>query len=234
MPRAREPHRKAQATAFAGMFLYGIAAALLGAILPLLSERLEIGLGRVGTLFLVLNACMLASSFAARLAAGPPRHEAAARGGAAGRGGGPPGGGRGGSYAQLLLAVALLGVGGTALNGASNALVADLFEDPAAKSAALNRVGLFFGFGALLIPFLIGLLLRTAGLAGILAGGTGLCVLVAVANAVPAYPPAKHAGGCRSRNRHGSSVIRWCSGSASCCSSSPATSSSSAATRRRS
>ena len=189
------PTGRLQAAAFAGMFLFGIAAALLGATLPVLSERLEIGLGRVGTLFLVLNACMLASSFALgsmqdrhgmkpQLVVGPLVVGVALLVVAGAD-----------RYAHLLLAVALLGVGGTALNGASNALVADLFEDPAAKNAALNRVGLFFGFGALLIPFLIGLLLRAVGLGGILAGGTGLCVLVAVANALPAYPPAKHAGG---------------------------------------
>jgi MFS family permease len=177
------------------MFLFGIAAALLGATLPLLSERLQIGLGRVGTLFLVMNACMLASSFALGalqdrygmklpLVAGPLVVGAALLVVAGAE-----------SYAQMLLAVALLGTGGSALNGASNALVADLHGDPAAKSAALNRVGLFFGFGALFIPFAIGLLLRAAGLGGILVGGATLCGLVAVANALPAYPPAKQAGG---------------------------------------
>ena len=177
------------------MFLFGIAAALLGATLPLLSERLQIGLGRVGALFLVMNACMLASSFALgalqdrygmkpSLVAGPLVVGAALLVVAEAE-----------SYAQLLVAVALLGTGGSALNGASNALVADLHEDAAAKSAGLNRVGLFFGFGALFIPFAIGLLLRTAGLHGILTAGAVLCVLVAVANALPAYPPAKQAGG---------------------------------------
>jgi len=177
------------------MFLFGIAAALLGATLPLLSERLEIGLGRVGTLFLVMNACMLASSFALGalqdrfgmkppLVAGPLVVGAALLVVAGAE-----------TYAHLLLAVALLGVGGSALNGASNALVSDLHEDLAAKSAALNRVGLFFGFGALFIPFAIGLLLRTAGLRAILTAGAVLCALVAVANALPAYPPAKQARG---------------------------------------
>jgi MFS transporter, FHS family, glucose/mannose:H+ symporter len=98
-------------------------------------------------------------------------------------------------FAHLLAGVALLGVGGTALNGAANALVADLHEDPAAKSAALNRVGVFFGFGALFIPFAIGLLVRAAGLRGILLGAAALCLAVAIANARPAYPPAKQAGG---------------------------------------
>ncbi len=177
------------------MFLFGIAAALLGATLPLLSERLEIGLGRVGTLFLVMNACMLASSFALgalqdRFGMKPPLVVGPLVVGAAllvvaGAE----------TFAHLLLAVALLGVGGSALNGASNALVSDLHEDLAAKSAALNRVGLFFGFGALFIPFAIGLLLRTAGLRAILTAGAVLCALVAVVNALPAYPPAKQAGG---------------------------------------
>lgn len=192
---SERPTGPLQGAAFAGMFLFGIAAALLGATVPLLSLRLEIGMGRVGTLFLVMNACMLASSFAIgflqdRHGMKPPLVAGALVVGTAllvvaGAD----------RYSQLLLAVALLGAGGTALNGASNALVADLFEDPAAKSAALNRVGLFFGFGALFIPFLIGLLLRAAGLAGILVGGASLCVLVAVANALPAYPPPKQAGG---------------------------------------
>ncbi len=183
------------AAAWAGMFLFGIAAAVLGATLPLLSERLEIGLGRVGTLFLVMNACMLTSSFGLgalqdRYGMKPPLV------------GGPLLVGTAltvvalaGSFAHLLAGVALLGIGGAALNGASNALVADLHEDAAAKDAALNRVGVFFGFGALFIPFAIGLLARAAGLRGILAGAAALCVAVAVANALPAYPAAKQAGG---------------------------------------
>lgn len=187
--------RRLEAAACAGMFLFGVAAALLGATLPLLSERLDLGLGRVGTLFLVMNACMLASSFALgalqdRFGMKPPLVAGPVAVGAAlllvaGAG----------SWVQLLLAVSLLGVGGAALNGAGNALAADLHEDPAAKGAALNRVGVFFGFGALLIPLAIGLLLRAAGLRGILLGGAALCALVAVANALPAYPPAKQAGG---------------------------------------
>ena len=194
-PEGHNSRPDPSAAAFAGMFLFGIAAALLGATLPLLSERLQIGLGRVGTLFLVMNACMLASSFALGalqdrfgmkppLVAGPLVVGAALLVVAGAE-----------SYAQLILAVALLGTGGCALNGASNALVADLHEDPAAKSAALNRVGLFFGFGALFIPFAVGLLLRAAGLRTILTAGAALCALVAVANTLPVYPRPKQAGG---------------------------------------
>ncbi len=187
--------RPLQAAAFAGMFLFGVAAALLGATLPLLSERVPLGLARVGTLFLVMNACMLAASFALgalqdrfgmkRPLALGPLVVAAALALVAGAG----------TFGQLVLAVGLLGIGGSALNGAANALVADLHEEAGAKAAALNLVGVFFGFGALFIPFAIGLLLRAAGLRGILLSAAALCVAIAVANALPAYPPAKQEGG---------------------------------------
>lgn len=192
-----EPSRRAalQRSACAGMFLFGIAAALLGATLPLLSERLAFGLERVGTLFLVLNAGMLVSSFSLgalqdRLGMKPPLVA------------GPLGVGvalaavaTAGSYAVLLPSVLLLGIAGAAVNGAANALAADLHEDATAKTAALNRVGVFFGIGALVVPFAIGLLVRAVGLRAILLSAAGLCVAVAAANARPAYPPPKHAGG---------------------------------------
>lgn len=180
--------------AFAGMFLFGIVMALLGAVLPVLSGLVEFGLADVGMLFLVMNLCILATS----LALGPLMDRHGTR---------PPlvigpaliGAGLGllgaaDVFRQLLWGVGLLGVGGGAVNAASNTLVADLHEDPGAKNAALNRLGVVFGFGALLLPFAMGLLLETIGLVGILSAAAALCALVAVYNAVPAFPPPKQAG----------------------------------------
>ena len=182
------------AAACASMFLFGIAAALLGATLPLLTERLQIGLGRVGTLFLVMNACMLASSFALgalhdRVSTRPtlvvaPVVVAVALLLVA----------TAASYTALVASVALLGLAGSALNVSGNALVADLHQDPAARGAALNRVGIFYGFGALFVPLAIGLLLRAVGLRPILFGAAALCALIGAANALPAYPPPKQKG----------------------------------------
>ena len=50
------------ATAYAGMFVFGIVVALLGAVLPVVSARMALGLRDVGTLFLVMNAAMLVAS----------------------------------------------------------------------------------------------------------------------------------------------------------------------------
>jgi FHS family glucose/mannose:H+ symporter-like MFS transporter len=156
------------ASACSGMFVFGIVMALLGAILPSLAGRLRFTVQDIGSLFLVMNFAMLVCSLALGvamdrfgmkppLALGPFLVAGAlvliARAGA---------------FADLLPAVALLGIGGGALNGATNTLVADLHEDPQRKGAALNLLGTFFGFGALFLPFVIGALLASFALSGLL------------------------------------------------------------------
>ncbi|HPT32780.1 MAG TPA: MFS transporter, partial [Prolixibacteraceae bacterium] len=53
----------------------------------------------------------------------------------------------------------LIGAGGGALNGATNALVADVTEEN--KGAELSLLGVFFGIGALGMPALMGILTKT-------------------------------------------------------------------------
>jgi fucose permease len=79
------------------------------------------------------------------------------------------------SLAGLMPALLLLGIGGAALNGGTNTLVADLHTDAQRKSAALNRLGIFFGFGALFLPFVIGALLSWSSIETILAAAAVLC-----------------------------------------------------------
>jgi len=181
------------AAAYAGMLLFGIAMALLGSVLPALSERLRVDLAQIGTLFLVMNLCILATSFALgplmdRYGTKPPLvlgpllvGAALARLATAGH------------YGDLVGGVGLLGVGGGAVNGAGNTLVADLHDDPQSKSAALNLLGVFFGIGALLLPFAIGLLLEAMGLGGILLAAAALCLLIAAHNAALRFPAPKQA-----------------------------------------
>ncbi len=62
------------------------------------------------------------------------------------------------SFVVLQAALFVIGVGGGILNGSTNALVADTSESN--KSARLSLLGVFFGIGAIGIPFVLGLLLE--------------------------------------------------------------------------
>jgi fucose permease len=182
------------------MFGFGIVMALLGAILPLLVSRLHFDLSEAGGLFLAMNAAMLVIT----LVLGPvldrfgirstmivaPLFVAVAVALIAGASG----------SRVLLLGVILLGAGGGALNQATNTLIADLHEDARAKNAALNTLGVFFGFGALFIPFTIGSLLSSLGMRNILYSAIPLILIPLLLSIWLQYPAPKHAGSIRLTN----------------------------------
>jgi MFS transporter, FHS family, glucose/mannose:H+ symporter len=179
----------------AGMFVFGIVMALLGAVLPLLSKQIAFDLAQAGNLFLVMNCAMLVSMLSL--------------GALTDRLGGKPvliGGAlavaaalalliRSTTYGMVLASAGLLGVGGGALNGATNTLVSDLHSDPRRKASALNLLGVFFGFGALFLPFTIGALLEALGLQTILWLAVVLSAAPAAVFLVLAFPPAKQQQG---------------------------------------
>jgi len=186
------------------MFLFGIVVALLGAVLPLVSAPLGLGLDSVGNLFVALNGAVLAGSLAFGLVVDRFGYRGALAGGPLVIGTALVLVARAGTPVSLAAAVALLGLGGSALNSATNALVADLHPEPRAKAAALNRLGVFFGLGALLLPFLIGTLLDRLGLRALLLGAAGLCLLVGLFSAWPRFPPPKQPEGL---SAHGARLV---------------------------
>jgi len=183
-----------QASAWAGIFVFGIVMAILGAILPSLFERVGFGAGAAGNLFLTMNFAMLAttvffgplvdrfgfksllavSAFLVALAFFLLSRAA--------------------SYGLILAAAVVLGLGGGGLNGGANALTSDLHEGEK-RGTALNVLGIFFGFGALSIPFLIGTLRELLGVPTILLIATGLGLLPVVIYIVLPFPRAKQAQG---------------------------------------
>jgi len=173
------------------MFIFGIVMALLGTILPVLSARLEFQVSSIGTLFLVMNFAMLASSlllgvamdrFGMKppLAAGPLLVAVSLVMIL-----------RADTFAALISAAVLLGIGGGALNGATNTLVADLHDEPKRKSSALNVLGVFFGFGALFLPFTVGALLSALGLERLLLFAAVLCIAAGVFSVALRFPLPK-------------------------------------------
>lgn len=174
--------------AYAGMFGFGIVMALLGAVLPLLARHIHFDLSLAGDLFLAMNAAMLVTT----LALGPlidrfghkqiliigPFFVAVALWLIAGAS----------QFRELVLALVFLGIGGGALNQVTNTLIADLHQNERRKSAELNILGVFFGFGALFIPFIIGALLRQLGLAKILFFAIALSLVPVVLSFPFAFP----------------------------------------------
>ncbi len=173
------------------MFVFGIVMALLGAILPSLAGRLRFETADIGTLFLVMNGFMLVASLVLGLAMDrfgmkPPLTlgsllVAAALAIIL----------RAAALHDLLPAVALLGIGGGALNGATNTLVADLHDDPHRKNSALNILGVFFGIGALFLPFTMGALLAWFSVGRMLLAAAVLCALSGVFAAALPFPAPK-------------------------------------------
>ncbi len=181
--------------AYAGMFGFGIVMAVLGAVLPLLARRIHFDLSQAGELFLAMNAAMLVTS----LALGPaidrfghkpplvigPLFVAGALGLIA----------EASQFSGLVVALLLLGIGGGALNQVTNTLIADLHKDERRKSAELNMLGVYFGFGALFIPFTIGSLLRNIGFASILSIAIGLTLVTTFLSVPLAFPEPRQRKG---------------------------------------
>jgi fucose permease len=93
----------------------------------------------------------------------------------------------------LSLSVFLFGIGGGALNGATNAVVADISET--GKGANLSLLGVFFGIGALGMPLLLSVLRQSFDFQPIVAAAGLLALAASVLFLVVKFPPAKQAQG---------------------------------------
>jgi fucose permease len=178
---------------FAGAFVFGIVMSSLGALLPALFGAIGFEKADAGRLFFVMNLGMLVSSlafgpfcdrFGFRLTLLVSTLLIAASFSALSASG---------TYRTVLPLLAVLGLGGGALNGGTNALLNDI--SPNRRASALNLLGIFFGFGALFTPFFTGSLLETMGLPLILRGLAVLTLAPFALFLLVRFPRAKHQGG---------------------------------------
>lgn len=148
-------------SACAGMFLFGVALVLLGTLfgLPAMRERLELNtLVRQGDLQTLLLFGVLVSTvlvgpvmdrfghklvltFSAALVSASLASFAFAAG-----------------YHKAQIFSFALGIGGGGLNMATNVLVSDIYDEN--RGARLNQLGVFFGVGALFMPFVTAWVVR--------------------------------------------------------------------------
>ncbi len=181
--------------ACAGMFVFGIVLAILGALfgLPEMRERLHVDLARQGDVFLLLffgvflstivvgpmidsfgNKLVLALS-AALVAVALVAFSAAH------------------AFVPALVAAFLLGLGGGGLNTSTNALVADLYADN--RGAMLNILGAFFGVGALSIPLLAASITGFFTITQLLLIAAALAALCTIGYLLLGFPPPTEPSG---------------------------------------
>jgi MFS transporter, FHS family, glucose/mannose:H+ symporter len=177
------------AAACAGMLLFGIVFLSLGSVNNMLAERFQLDDNAIGTLTALLPFGILAGS----LVFGPVVDRFGFKWMlvlcALLVGAGLEGMAFAGSKGWIQLFVFLIGFGGGVLNGATNALAADVSEGE--RSAKLSLLGVFFGMGALTMPSTLALLSRHFSLTTIVAT-IGACVLIPVAcYLLIAFPPPK-------------------------------------------
>lgn len=185
--------KKLTVASSAGIFIFGIVMAILGAILPQLSSLLQLDKARAGNLFFFMNLGMLAASivfgplvdrfgFKVFLALSSLLVSLSFVGLAFS-----------GGYSFVLVSVVILGLAGGVLNGGSNALINDLH--PSRRAAALNFLGIFFGIGAMLIPLIIGGFLHQLGLRSVILLAAGLSLIPFVLFSVFYFPRPKQPQG---------------------------------------
>ncbi|MGI8583170.1 MAG: MFS transporter [Chitinophagaceae bacterium] len=180
-------------SAYIGMLLFGMGLTTLGAVAPELKEKFHLDEMEAGTLFSILPFGILAGS----LLFGP----------IADRYGykwlmiiscialclGFEGIAYASSLFLLKVAVLIFGVGGGVINGATNAMVADISAD--AKGANLSLLGVFFGIGALGMPFILGLLKDVVPANQVVAIVGWLTLLLGVFYIFVQFPSSKKAQG---------------------------------------
>lgn len=181
------------AAACLGMAVFGVVLTTVGAVLPSVIERFGVDKARAGSLFPSLSLGILAGS----LVFGPVVDRYGYKSlllfctglvflGLEGIAFAP-------SFAWLRLAVLLIGLGGGVINGGANALVSDVSEG--ARASCLSYLGIFFGVGAVGVPFALALLLGAFSYTTLVAA-TGLTVFAPLAfMAAIRFPVPKQARG---------------------------------------
>jgi len=181
------------AIACLGMLSFGIVLTTVGAVLPSVIERFGIDTASAGSLFLLLTFGILVGS----LVFGPIVDRNGYKGmlllatlviivGLEGIAFAP-------SMSSLRVAVVLIGFGGGIINGGTSALVADISTEE--RTAGLSLLGVFFGVGAVGVPFALGNLLGVFSYSTIIAAVGALVVIPLAITALTPFPAPKQPQG---------------------------------------
>ncbi len=176
-----------------GMLIFGIVIAVLGSVLPSVIVKFNVTLADAGSFFIAMSLGMLAGS----LVFGPLADSYGYKWvliinaflvfiGIEGIALAP-------SILILWLSLFIVGFGGGGVNGGTNALISDISEEN--RGAELTLLGVFFGLGALGVPFILGTMLDRVPYE-ILIGIVGGMILIPILFfSFLKFPPPKHEQG---------------------------------------
>ncbi|HMI56248.1 MAG TPA: MFS transporter [Gemmatimonadaceae bacterium] len=181
------------ACACLGLLTFGIVLTTLGSMLPSIMERFGIDKAQAGSLFLLMTLGILAAS----LIFGPLVDRYGYKGillaAVALIALGLEGIAFATSLGWLRAAVIVIGFGGGIINGGTNALVADISTD--GRAANLNLLGVFFGVGAMGVPFALGVLVNRYSQTALIAGVGALVLVPFAVIAAAGFPAPKQPQG---------------------------------------
>lgn len=177
----------------AGILMFGIAVLILGSAASDLKVKLNLDEVSAGVLFSVLPFGMLTGSLFFGPVADKYGYRILLSASCLLLFAGFEGLAYSGSTGILKVFIFMIGTGGGAINGATSALVADISDTD--KGADLSLLGAFFGFGALGIPLILGVLRNTLRFETIIASVGFLALLSGLFFLIISYPPAKQAHG---------------------------------------
>ena len=179
--------------ACAGMLLFGVCMIVLGSVASDLREKLQLSELTSGTLFSILPLGIIAGSFIFGPIADRYGYKNLLVISSICLFAGFEGLAFTMSADLLKLFILLIGIGGGAINGATNALVSDISEKE--KSANISLLGVFYGLGALGMPLVLGLLKSRINFEMIVAVVGIITLLSGVYFLIIKFPPPKQTRG---------------------------------------
>jgi fucose permease len=175
------------------MLLFGVTFTTLGSVLPPLIARYGLGKAEAAALMSLLSLGILAGSLVFGPVADRYGYRPVLVTGAAGVGLGLAAIAAAPTARPLSPAMVLFGFAGGLLNGATNALAADI--TPQGRSAGLALLGVFFGIGAFGVPFVLGTLLHWVSYTTVAAALAAMVIVPLGVFVVLECPPPKQAQG---------------------------------------
>jgi FHS family glucose/mannose:H+ symporter-like MFS transporter len=172
-----------------GMLLFGISLITLGSITPHLKTKFMLDDVAAGTLFSILPIGILSGSLLFGPVCDRYGYKLLLILACLGMFAGFEGIAYASSLSVLKICIFIFGLGGGVVNGATNAVVADISD--VNKGANLSLLGVFFGVGALGMPLVLGLLSKTFQPFQVIAVVGWLTLIVALVYVFIRFPLAK-------------------------------------------